>query len=132
MSPEQALGEPDIDARSDVYALGCVLYEALVGEPPFNGPTPQAIVSRMLSDQPPAISVSRPEAEMYDRVVMKALSRSPNGRFATAQAFASALGVEVAQADVQQRDTARTRRQYVIMALLAAAVVVAIGWILVR
>ena len=52
MSPEQAMGEREITARSDVYALGCVLYEMLVGEPPFTGPTAQAIVAKVMTEQP--------------------------------------------------------------------------------
>jgi len=47
MSPEQAMGERELDARSDVYALGCVTYEMLIGEPPFTGPTAQAIIARL-------------------------------------------------------------------------------------
>ena len=52
MSPEQAMGEREISARSDVYALGCVLYEMLVGEPPFTGPTAQAIIARVMTEEP--------------------------------------------------------------------------------
>src|SRR5207237_10500415 len=60
MSPEQASGEKRIDARSDVYALAAVLYEMLAGEPPFTGPSAQAIVARVLSDNPRPIRTLRP------------------------------------------------------------------------
>ena len=60
MSPEQALGERSITARADVYALGCVLYEMLAGEPPFSGATVQAIVAKILQDQPRPPSALRP------------------------------------------------------------------------
>ncbi len=56
MSPEQAMGEREITARSDVYALGCVLYEMLIGEPPFTGPTAQAIVARVMTEDPRALT----------------------------------------------------------------------------
>jgi len=59
MSPEQAMGERTIDARSDIYALGAVAYEMLAGEPPFTGPTVQAIVARLVSEQPRALTVQR-------------------------------------------------------------------------
>src|SRR5256886_4193768 len=60
MSPEQASGEKRIDARSDVYALAAVLYEMLAGEPPFTGPSAQAIVARVLTDNPRPIRTLRP------------------------------------------------------------------------
>src|SRR5207247_6395998 len=59
MSPEQAMGEREITARSDVYALGCVLYEMLVGEPPFTEPTAQAVVAKVLTEAPPAVRAKR-------------------------------------------------------------------------
>ena len=58
MSPEQALGQ-SVDRRSDVYALGCVLYEMLVGEPPYTGPTAQAILARRLNEPLPSVRVVR-------------------------------------------------------------------------
>ena len=92
MSPEQAMGERTIDARSDIYALGAVTYEMLTGEPPFTGPTVQAIVARLVTEEPRAIGVQRKSvpAEVED-AVMTALAKLPADRFEDARGFAAAL-----------------------------------------
>ncbi len=92
MSPEQAMGERTIDARSDIYALGAVTYEMLVGEPPFTGPSVQAIVARLVTEEPRPISVQRKAVpEHVESAVMQALEKLPADRFATAGDFATAL-----------------------------------------
>ncbi len=92
MSPEQAMGERDITARSDVYALGCVLYEMLVGEPPFTGPTPQAIVARVMTEEPRRLTLQRKSIPLHvEAAVNMALEKVPADRFPSAAAFAAAL-----------------------------------------
>jgi serine/threonine-protein kinase len=93
MSPEQAMGERDLDARTDVYALGCVAYEMLVGEPPFSGPTAQAIVAKVMTATPEPISTVRKTVPpAVEDAVHTALQKLPADRFATAKEFAEALG----------------------------------------
>ena len=91
MSPEQASGEPEIDGRSDIFALACVLYELLAAEAPFDGPTPQAALMRRFMGPPRALRpwVNVPEA--LEATLLKALSRDPKDRHPTAAAFADAL-----------------------------------------
>ncbi len=92
MSPEQAMGERDLDARSDIYALGCVLYEMLTGEPPFNGPSVQAIVAKVMTERPTAPSATRDTVpEGVEDAVLQALAKLPVDRFASAAEFALAL-----------------------------------------
>ena len=92
MSPEQASGERAVDARSDIYSLGCVLYEMLAGEPPFTGPTAQAIIAKRLSDPVPHVSRLRETIPaVLDQAICKALARTPADRFATSTQFAEAL-----------------------------------------
>ena len=92
MSPEQATGERLVDARSDVYALGAVTYEMLAGEPPFTGPTVQAVVVRLLADAPRSITAQRKAVPPHvEAAVLRALEKLPADRFARAAAFAVAL-----------------------------------------
>ena len=94
MAPEQAMGEKEITPRADVYALGCVLYEMLTGEPPFTGPTAQAIVARVLTDEPRPLTLQRKTvAPHIEDAVRTALEKLPADRFATAAQFAAALAV---------------------------------------
>jgi TolB-like protein len=91
MSPEQASGERDIDGRSDLYSLGCVLYEMLAGEPPFTGPTVQAIIVKRLVDPIPTVRTVRDVPQTVDAALTRAMSRTPVDRFATAAQFIEAL-----------------------------------------
>jgi serine/threonine-protein kinase len=99
MSPEQASGGRDLDGRSDIYALGCVLYEMLAGEPPFTGPTPQAIVARALTESPRPLQIVRETVPAAIAAsIRKAMARTPADRFATAAQFADALAASPSDA----------------------------------
>jgi serine/threonine-protein kinase len=92
MSPEQAMGEREITARSDVYALGAMTYEMLVGEPPFTGPTAQAIVAKVLSTEPVRPTGARKSIPPHvEDAVLTALEKLPADRWGSAAEFASAL-----------------------------------------
>jgi eukaryotic-like serine/threonine-protein kinase len=93
MAPEQAMGDKGVDARADVYALGAVTYEMLTGEPPFTGPTAQAIVAKVMTETPRPLSSQRPTVPAeVEAAVLTALQKLPADRFASAAEFASALG----------------------------------------
>jgi len=91
MSPEQGSGDADVDGRSDLYSLGCVLYEMLTGEPPFTGPNAQAIIAKRFVSPIPKVRTTRDIPEVVDEALTRALSRTPVDRFPTAAEFAEAL-----------------------------------------
>ena len=92
MSPEQASGDRELDARTDVYALGSVAYEMLAGDPPFSGKNVQAIIARILTEPPPSLQRARDTVPAsIDAAIQKALAKVPADRFASAGAFAAAL-----------------------------------------
>ena len=137
MSPEQAMGEREITVRSDVYALGCVTYEMLVGEPPFTGPTAQAIVARVMTAEPVTLSGQRKSISPHvEDAVFTALEKLPADRFATAAEFAAALTGEGSATRRLRGSVARTRigeppnRRIALYGVLALTTIVAAwGWL---
>src|SRR5437899_280914 len=97
MSPEQAAASARVDARSDIYSLGCVLYEMLAGEPPYTGPSAQIVISKRLTDPVPSVRRLRegiPAA--IDAAVSRALAKAAADRFGTAALFAEGLAAPAA------------------------------------
>ena len=93
MSPEQAGGMSKLDGRSDIYSLACVIYEMLVGEPPFTGRSAQAIMARHVSEQPPKMRVVRPEIPQHvEDAVLCGLAKKPGDRPSTAGELVGRMG----------------------------------------
>src|SRR6185436_3488757 len=92
MSPEQTTGDQKITPRSDIYALGAVCYEMLVGQPPFTGATVQAIVARVMTERPASIQGVRDTVSpALEGAILKALAKLPADRYPNAAAFGAAL-----------------------------------------
>lgn len=131
MSPEQATGEPHVGAATDVYALGCVLHEMLVGEPPFTGSTPQAVLGKIVTGDRPSARDHRSAVPLHvDAVVRRTLERIPADRFSTAQELADALGDPTFRHGSEEASRRSAGRRDVAVAGwgLAAVLCVALAW----
>jgi len=140
MSPEQAMGEREITPRSDVYALGCVLYEMLTGEPPFTGATAQAVVARVVTEAPRPLQAQRHTVPPHvEAAVLTALEKLPADRFPSAADFAAALRnksyattavVPAASAGAKGPAARRDRRLVTALAVAGIATAAALwGWL---
>jgi TolB-like protein len=124
MSPEQAFGDANVDGRSDVYALGCVVYEMVSGRAPFEAETPQALLAKQAADTVPRLRASDPTIPLFvERAVGRALAKQPADRFQTAGEFAEALTSELVVARV-----GGARRSWRVIAAVAGAVLAAAVW----
>ncbi len=104
MSPEQAIGERELTHQSDIYSLGCVLYEMLAGTPPFSAPTAEALIAKHLYEAAPPLRTVRPDLpDRVERAVARALSKEPADRFPSAGELAAALGGSESISTVSQR-----------------------------
>ncbi len=128
MSPEQAMGEREITARSDVYALGCITYEMLLGEPPFTGPTAQSIVAKVMTAEPVSLTSQRRSIPPHvEAAVFTALEKLPADRFATAADFAAGLAnpsLTMAHTGFMPA-VARSRRDWLVAGAFAVVALIA-------
>jgi serine/threonine-protein kinase len=130
MSPEQASGAHKLDGRSDVYSLGCVLYEMLAGEPPYTGPTAQAVLAKKLSEATPRVSVVRERVPPnVEAAIDQALAKAPADRFVTAEQFVEALSAE--RLSITEHSAVWKRRLTGPVLVSIGVVAVVTGWMLV-
>ena len=132
MSPEQAAGDRVVDGRTDIYSLGAITYEMLVGDPPHVASTAQAIIAKVLTERPSSVRTSRPSVpEHVADAVQHALEKLPADRFATAREFADALDGKAAYSGARARTSAVAPRSPRVRELiawtLAAAMTIAFG-----
>ena len=129
MSPEQATGDRTLDARTDVYSLGAMLYEMLTGDPPFTGSTSQAVIAAVMTEEPRDVASRRPRiAPHVAEAVHRALEKMPADRFPSAAEFARALeGPAVTTGRFVSAPARRARRRWMPAALGAAGVVVGLA-----
>ena len=124
MSPEQAAAEREIDARSDQYALAAVTYEMLSGEPPHTGPTAQAVIARLMTEQVRSLRATRPGVPVeVDRAVARALAKSPADRFASVADFVAAL---TAPADPAPDRSRRRASRWLLLPAAGLAIALAV------
>ena len=127
MSPEQVMGSRELDGRSDVYSLACVLYEMLAGVPPFAGVTGESLAHQHLSVVPPPVTAARPAVpEATARTLAKALGKAPADRFGTAAQFAEALLPSAEIPTPAFAAPSRPRRQWVVAGVTVGAIVLAL------
>jgi TolB-like protein len=129
MSPEQATAEREVDARTDVYSLACVLYEVLAGEPPYTGPTAQAIIAKRLTEPVPHLRTLRDVPESVERAVTRALARAPADRFQTVPEFLAALDAAPTVA-TRAPERMRTRRMLALAVAIGLVAIVATALLL--
>src|SRR5437899_1049789 len=129
MSPEQASGGGPIDGRSDVYSLACVLYEMLVGEPPYTGPSAQVVIAKRFTDPVPSVRRLRETIPPgIDAAITTALAKSPVDRFRTATEFGDALTPSVATSAQPRLSTRGILVAGAVTAALGALVVAVMRW----
>jgi serine/threonine-protein kinase len=138
MSPEQAMGDRELDARSDVYSLGAMLYEMLAGDPPYQGSTAQAIVAKVITEKAPPVTAARDTVPSHvAAAIQKALNKLPADRFGSAAQFSEALTDTAFRAPtaatVESIVPTRAGRDRTKIAFAAAAVVLGlaalVGWL---
>jgi len=140
MSPEQAAAQQDLDGRSDIYSLGCCVYEMLAGSPPFTGSTSQVIIARHTLEEPPSLLVARRGVpEHVEATVMRALAKTPADRFKTAAEFGEALTGKravtmprisrISIAGVAPPPATRRRKRIAMVAFVALGAAAVAGWL---